>query len=88
MYPLLTGSYLVLETTNQCNLACVHCAVSEEGHEHHQKTGFLSLHVAHALFQDLSQSNISFDTLIDFGWVNPHYILAFQISTCWLCVIL
>ena len=71
MYPLLTGSYLVLETTNQCNLACVHCAVSEEGHEHHQKTGFLSLHVAHDLFQDLSLSKISFDTLILFWLGEP-----------------
>ncbi len=71
MYPLLTGSYLVLETTNQCNLACVHCAVSEDGHEHHQKTGFLPLRVAHDLFQDLSQSKIAFDTLILFWLGEP-----------------
>jgi radical SAM protein with 4Fe4S-binding SPASM domain len=71
MYPFLSGSYLVLETTNQCNLACVHCAVSEQGHEHHQTTGFLPLHIANDLFKNLSLSKISFDTLILFWLGEP-----------------
>ena len=71
MYPFLFGSYLVLETTNQCNLACVHCAVSEIGHEHHRQIGFLPLPIVHNLFQDLAQTKISFETLILFWLGEP-----------------
>ena len=53
--PYLAGSYLVLELTNQCNLACVHCAVSEPQHLHHQEKGFFSLPMALALFRDLAE---------------------------------
>ena len=50
----LAGSYLVLELTNHCNLACVHCAVyedqqSEEGHPHYATKGYLDLELVDGL---------------------------------------
>ena len=47
--PALPGSYLVVELTNRCSLACVHCSVSEVGHGHHDNTGYLDP----LLFDDL-----------------------------------
>jgi MoaA/NifB/PqqE/SkfB family radical SAM enzyme len=69
--PALPGSYLVLETTNTCSLACVHCSVSESGHPHHAKTGFLPLSTADAVFDDLRRVGARFDTLILFWLGEP-----------------
>lgn len=69
--PHLPGSYLVLETTNTCSLACVHCSVSEEGHPHHARTGFLPLATAEKLFADLAAVNARFDTFIPFWLGEP-----------------
>jgi radical SAM protein with 4Fe4S-binding SPASM domain len=67
----LSGSYLVLETTNTCSLACVHCSVAEAGHPHHEKTGFLPLSTAEAVFDDLRRVGARFDTLIPFWLGEP-----------------
>ena len=67
----LPGSYLVLETTNRCSLACVHCSVSEAGHPHHGASGFLALGTARALFDDLARVGARFDTLILFWLGEP-----------------
>lgn len=69
--PRLSGSYLVLETTNKCSLACVHCSVSELGHAHHQQNGFLKPETIQALFDDLEQVGAFFDTLILFWLGEP-----------------
>ncbi|MFN7145588.1 MAG: radical SAM/SPASM domain-containing protein [Myxococcota bacterium] len=71
MPPALPGSYLVLETTNTCSLACVHCSVSEAGHPHHAKTGFLPVSTADAVFDDLRAVGARFDTLILFWLGEP-----------------
>ena len=73
----MPGSYLVLELTNRCSLACVHCSVSEAGHPHHERTGYLDVALAESLFADLSASGGRFDTLILF-WlgeplIHPHF---------------
>jgi hypothetical protein len=73
----LPGSYLVIELTNRCSLACVHCSVSEANHPHHQQTGYLDPLLADALFEDLSRVGARFDTLILF-WlgeplIHPHF---------------
>jgi hypothetical protein len=73
----MPGSYLVLELTNRCSLACIHCAVSEEGHPHHSRTGFLDLSVVQALLDDLVEVGGRFDELILF-WLgepllHPHF---------------
>ena len=80
--PRLSGSYLVLETTNKCSLACVHCSVSEKGHSHHLLNGFLEPEVIDALFADLEQQGAYFDTLILF-WlgeplIHPHFGRIYQ----------
>ena len=69
--PSLPGSYLVLETTNRCSLACVHCTVSEAGHPHHERVGFLSLDTVNTLLADLVRVGASFDTLIPFWLGEP-----------------
>ena len=69
--PRLSGSYLVLETTNKCSLACVHCSVSEKGHPHHRLNGFLEPDVIDSLFDDLEQAGAYFDTLILFWLGEP-----------------
>ncbi len=75
--PALPGSYLVVETTNRCSLACVHCSVSEEGHGHHLKTGYIDPGLFEALIADLVAVGARFDTLIPF-WLgepllHPHF---------------
>ncbi len=67
----LPGSYLVLETTNRCSLACVHCSVSEDDHPHHARTGFLGMATVNALFQDLVRVRARFDALILFWLGEP-----------------
>ncbi len=67
-----SGSYLVIETTNQCSLACVHCAVSEGAdHPHNHGVGF----IAPALFQQILDQLVAigarFDTLIPFWLGEP-----------------
>jgi len=69
--PRLSGSYLVLETTNKCSLACVHCSVSELGHAHHQENGFLHPDIIQALFDDLERVGAFFDTLVLFWLGEP-----------------
>lgn len=75
--PAQPGSYLVVETTNRCSLACVHCSVSEDGHPHHQRTGYLDPAIFEALIADLVAVGGRFDTLIPF-WLgepllHPHF---------------
>lgn len=82
--PHLTGSYLVLETTNTCSLACVHCAVSETGHPHHAQTGFLPLSLAQKLLADLVAVGARFDSFIPF-WlgeplVHPEFGALYQLA--------
>ena len=69
--PQLSGSYLVLETTNKCSLACVHCSVSELGHPHHRSNGFLDPALIQGLFDDLERVGAYFDTLILFWLGEP-----------------
>lgn len=70
--PRLAGSYLVLETTNQCSLACVHCTVAEgPAHPHHQQVGFMPEAMLGAILADLAASNARFDTLIPFWLGEP-----------------
>lgn len=72
MLPSLAGSYLVLETTNQCSLACVHCTVSEgRAHPHHERPGFMPPARFHAVLADLAQAGARFDTLIPFWLGEP-----------------
>ena len=71
MYPKVDGSYLVLELTNLCNLACVHCAVSESNHLHHAQTGFIDVDTVDALIQNMVQHQIQFDVLILFWLGEP-----------------
>lgn len=67
----LAGSYLVLETTNRCSLACVHCTVSEAGHPHHARDGFLPVELAESLFADLAAVGARFDNLVLFWLGEP-----------------
>jgi len=69
--PTLAGSYLVLETTNKCSLACQHCSISELGHPHHQRVGFIDPSLVRRLFDNLVESRAYFDTLIMFWLGEP-----------------
>lgn len=80
--PRLPGSYLVVELTNRCSLACVHCSVSEEGHPHHERTGYIDTQLVLDLFEDLRRSGGGFDVLILF-WLgepllHPYFSLIYQ----------
>lgn len=75
--PGLPGSYLVVELTNRCSLACVHCSVSEVGHAHHAATGYLDPEIFFDLVEDLEDLGARFDALIPF-WLgepllHPHF---------------
>lgn len=76
--PHLPGSYLVVELTNRCSLACVHCSVSEgKAHPHHRTSGYLDPLLFEALVDDLVEIGARFDTLILF-WlgeplIHPHF---------------
>ena len=75
--PHLPGSYLVVELTNRCSLACVHCSVSEKDHPHHTATGYLSPDLFDGLIDDLVDTGARFDALILF-WLgepllHPHF---------------
>jgi len=67
----MAGSYLVVETTNKCSLACVHCSVSEAGHEHHQEVGTIDPELVTGLFDDLVEVGAFFDTLVLFWLGEP-----------------
>jgi hypothetical protein len=67
----MAGSYLVVETTNKCSLACVHCSVSEVGHPHHQAVGYIDPDLVTGLFEDLVRVGAWFDTLILFWLGEP-----------------
>ena len=69
--PSISGSYLVIELSNRCNLSCVHCAVSEQGHAHHTTTGHMRIEMIESLLKDLQQNQISFDTVILFWLGEP-----------------
>jgi radical SAM protein with 4Fe4S-binding SPASM domain len=77
----MPGSYLVLETTGTCNLACVHCdrsSIPPVGHDEHAHGGpFLDLDTAEGFMRDLGAFGARFDTLILF-WLgdpllHPHF---------------
>ena len=60
----------------------MHCSVSEEGHAHHQQTGYLDVAVAEAVFEDLSRVGARFDSLVLF-WlgeplIHPHFLRIWQ----------
>lgn len=67
----LPGSYLVLETTNRCSVACVHCSVGEADHPHHDRTGFVAISLVRKLFADLITSRSRFDVFIPFWLGEP-----------------
>lgn len=68
----LPGSYLVVETTNQCSLACVHCTVAEgAAHPHHAHAGFMPLATFDTVLDDLSRHGAHFDTLVPFWLGEP-----------------
>ncbi len=67
----MAGSYLVVETTNKCSLACVHCSVSEAGHPHHQQVGYIDPALVTGLFEDLVAVGAWFDALIMFWLGEP-----------------
>ena len=68
----LPGSYLVLETINQCSLACVHCTVAEgAAHPHHAAVGFMAPALFQAILDDLAAAGLGFDTLIPFWLGEP-----------------
>ncbi|MSQ01458.1 MAG: radical SAM protein [Myxococcales bacterium] len=66
------GSYVVIETTNQCSLACVHCSVSEGGaHPHNQGVGFITPALFQHILDQLVVMGARFDTLIPFWLGEP-----------------
>lgn len=67
----LPGSYLVLETTNRCSVACVHCSVSEADHPHHDRTGFVAVPLVRKLMADLAAARARFDVFIPFWLGEP-----------------
>ncbi len=67
----LPGSYLVLETTNRCSVACVHCSVGEADHPHHGRTGFVDVSLVRKLLADLVAANARFDVFIPFWLGEP-----------------
>ncbi len=81
--PHLPGSYLVVELTNRCSLACVHCSVSEgKAHPHHRTSGYLAPELFESLVDDLVEVGARFDTLILF-WlgeplIHPHFRLLWR----------
>ena len=80
--PHLPGSYLVVETTNKCSLACTHCSIAEAGHPHHRRAGFIDPQLVLDLLDDLVRVRARFDTLILF-WlgeplIHPHMPAIYQ----------
>lgn len=73
--PALPGSYLVLETTGTCNLACVHCdrtSIPPVGCDEQAHGGsFLELGMARRFMEDLGAFGARFDTLILFWLGDP-----------------
>lgn len=81
--PHLPGSYLVVELTNRCSLACVHCSVSEgKAHPHHATSGYIDPRMVLGLVDDLVDLRARFDALILF-WLgepllHPHFGLLWR----------
>lgn len=70
--PYLPGSYLVVELTNRCSLACVHCSVAEgAAHPHHARTGYIDPALVLGVFDDLARVGARFQTLILFWLGEP-----------------
>lgn len=67
----LSGSYLVLELANGCNLRCQHCAQSDTEHPHYKLTGYFPRAGVRALLRDLAESGAYFDALILFWLGEP-----------------
>ena len=69
----LSGSYMVLETTNRCPLKCGHCAVSEadSGHPHYKDIQHMPLGMVRELLVDLRSSGLRFDNLVMFWLGEP-----------------
>ena len=78
----IPGSYLVMELTNRCNLACVHCAVSDQSHAHYDQKGHLDPQIASKVFADLAKVGAKFDSFILFWWgeplLHPHFLWIYQ----------
>ena len=80
----LPGSYLVLELTNRCPLACGHCAVAEAnaGHPHYATIEHMSPGMVRELLLDLRSAGLRFDNLVMF-WLgeplsNPDFVEIYQ----------
>jgi organic radical activating enzyme len=71
--PHLSGSYMVLETTNRCPLKCGHCAVAEApfGHPHYRTLEHMPLGMVRELLQDLRANGLTFDNLVMFWLGEP-----------------
>jgi hypothetical protein len=69
----LSGSYMVLETTNRCPLKCGHCAVAEadSGHPHYKEIQHMPLGMVRELLVDLRTSGLRFDNLVLFWLGEP-----------------
>lgn len=62
----------MVELTNRCSLACVHCSVSEgAAHPHHAQSGYIDTGMVLGLFDDLVGLGARFDTLILFWLGEP-----------------
>lgn len=81
--PHLPGSYVVVELTNRCSLACVHCSVAEgKAHPHHQTSGYIDPRMVTGMIDDLVDLGARFDALILF-WLgepllHPHFGLIWR----------
>ena len=80
----LPGSYLVLELTNRCPLACGHCAVSEaeSGHPHYETIEHMGPGMVRELLLDLRAAGLRFDNLVLF-WLgeplsNPRFVEIYE----------
>lgn len=69
--PRLAGSYLVLELTNRCDLACVHCVSAEPGHPHFRSRGTMDPALVRRLLDDLARVGARFDNLVLFWLGDP-----------------
>lgn len=69
--PFLPGSYLVLELTNHCDSACVHCACRTPHHPHLRRRGHVRPALVEALLHDLGRSGARFESLVLFWLGEP-----------------
>ncbi len=71
----------MIELTNRCSLACVHCAVADKTHPHFDSSGYMPVEMAEGLFEDLAANGIAFDALIMFWLGDP--IIHPEFSRIW-----